>query len=444
MGATKEVTVVVGAGLTGLAAAWRLATSGQRCLLLEQRSTPGGLASTQILDDILFDFGPHFIFPDKLSPGGQLINELITKNEVLSGEFRYAIITNKHDFKMPIKGDILSYPFKYKRQIIANILTGSKSTAPAQSLRYFIESKFGKAYYDEVFKTMIKKKTGREGEDLHVDWYIRPERDFQNSPHTLLHANTKKNRILEPLKTFFSTNRYCYPKKGFGYIADQLFSRYETAGGQSIFECGDIELRYSKNRVTSCRVKETEIPIKNVIWAGSTNTLASLLPGDNKTTLPLVDTLILLLTFNGKRLQSNRYSYTYHPDKDIIFNRAYFPGNIFTKSSPKNKEGVCLEINWFNNIDSMAKGEIIQRALADAERLGFFKKKDLRHSRLIRLKESLPVYSLDYKQQLITQNNIVQKYRNLYAVGRAGGGFFCMSPAAVNQGLQTAEHTLNG
>lgn len=154
----KETTVIVGAGLTGLAAAWKLASEGKDCLLVENRSSPGGLSGSLVLDDIIFDLGPHFIFPDKRSPGGRLLNELLAEGEVFSREFRYAIVTDKHLFKMPIKGDILSYPFKYKKQILSNILSGSKSTAPAQSLRYFIESKFGLAYYDEVFSGMVRKK----------------------------------------------------------------------------------------------------------------------------------------------------------------------------------------------------------------------------------------------------------------------------------------------
>lgn len=442
MSLTKEITVIVGAGLTGLSAAWKLATNGKNCLLLEQRSSPGGLASSLVMDDIIFDLGPHFIFPDKHSPGGRLINDLLAENKVISREFRYAIVTDRHHFKMPIKGDILSYPLKYKKQILSNILTGGKSTAPPQSLCYFIESKFGKAYYDEVFGKMIQKKTGRDGKYLHVDWYIRPERDFRNNRQVMPPAASKMKRILEPLKTFFSTNRYCYPQDGFGSLADRLFSRYQDAGGTALFDCDKIDLVCTENRVVTCRIREREVPVRDIIWTGSSDELTSILPGAEKIVLPRIDTILLLLTFNGKRLQANPYSYTYHPNEDIIFNRVYFPENIFQQTSPANKEGLCLEINWFKGIETMTEEEIVQRALDDVERLDFFRKESLRHCRFIRLKNSLPVYGLDYEEQLTAYNRTTGKYNNLYPVGRTGGTFFCMSPAAVNQGLKTAEHIL--
>jgi len=39
----EKYTVIVGAGLTGLSAAWKLVSEGHKCLLLEQRSTPVAL-----------------------------------------------------------------------------------------------------------------------------------------------------------------------------------------------------------------------------------------------------------------------------------------------------------------------------------------------------------------------------------------------------------------
>lgn len=448
MNTDKKYTVVVGAGLTGLSAAWKLASHGLNCLLLEQDSSPGGMARTLKLDDILFDLGPHFIFSDKNSPGGLLIHDLLAYGNIISREFRYTIITNLHHFKMPIKGDIINYPTRYKKQILLNILTGSKSKAPRTSLMYFIESKFGTLYYQEVFKNMILKKTGMEGHDLHVDWYIRPERDYQNNREILPYSASILKRILQPLKTFFSTNKFCYPKEGFGFLADQLHKKYQSAGGITYFNCGNIDLTYSDNRITSCRLKGNEYPVQDIVWTGSSNGLfSSLSENVYNVTVPQIETIILLLTFEGKRLKTNPYSYTYNTDTNIIFNREYSPENIFQKYSPANKEGLCLEINHFNShekaIESMTDADIVQQALGDVELLGYFKKNNLRHCKLIRLKGSLPVYDLDYEKKLALQNSKLEKFKNLYAVGRTGGAFFCMSPAAVNQGLKTAQFILD-
>lgn len=254
-------------------------------------------------------------------------------------------------------------------------------------------------------------------------------------------------RVLEPLKTFFTTNNYCYPQEGFGVLAERLLKRYKEAGGKTLFNCGEIKLTCSDNHIISCRINDTEIPGQKVIWTGSVDGISTLLPEENKNELQQINTIILLLTFKGKRLRPCPYSYTYHPAPDIIFNRSYSPENIFQELSPANKEGLCLEINGFNwkgkQINSMTKEEITQQALDNIEQLGFFKKDSLRQSKFILLKNSLPIYGLDYEQQLTARNRSIEKFKNLYVVGRSGGAFFCMSPATVNQGLKTAEHILS-
>ncbi len=35
-----------------------------------------------------------------------------------------------------------------------------------------------------------------------------------------------------------------------------------------------------------------------------------------------------------------------------------------------------------------------------------------------------------------------KKYSNIYSIGRTGGYYFCMSPAAVEQGIEMADHLL--
>jgi protoporphyrinogen/coproporphyrinogen III oxidase len=50
--------VVVGAGLSGLAAAWRLERAGAEVTVLEQRAEPGGRVRTETVGDYLVDTGP--------------------------------------------------------------------------------------------------------------------------------------------------------------------------------------------------------------------------------------------------------------------------------------------------------------------------------------------------------------------------------------------------
>lgn len=64
-GTTTYDTVVVGAGVTGLTAALRLAEAGQRVLVLEARDRVGGRLRTETHDGAHFEIGGQWISPDQ-------------------------------------------------------------------------------------------------------------------------------------------------------------------------------------------------------------------------------------------------------------------------------------------------------------------------------------------------------------------------------------------
>ena len=50
---------ILGAGIAGLSAGYKLAKAGYHPLVFEADNTIGGLASSYIYKDCIFDFGPH-------------------------------------------------------------------------------------------------------------------------------------------------------------------------------------------------------------------------------------------------------------------------------------------------------------------------------------------------------------------------------------------------
>ena len=62
---TAHDTIVIGAGATGLTAAWRLAEAGQDVLVLEARDRVGGRLRTERHGDSDFEIGGQWISPDQ-------------------------------------------------------------------------------------------------------------------------------------------------------------------------------------------------------------------------------------------------------------------------------------------------------------------------------------------------------------------------------------------
>lgn len=86
----------------------------------------------------------------------------------------------------------------------------------------------------------------------------------------------------------------------------------------------------------------------------------------------------------------------------------------------------------------MTDTQLVDKCVSDIESAGIFKAANLRKSKVVRLGNSMPLYSLDYETEL--QRNFMEidkKYKNLYSIGRLGGFFFCMTPPPSHRVLSS-------
>lgn len=439
---SSERTVIVGAGVTGLTAAYILQKAGEQCVLLEADERVGGLCKTYILDDIVFDLGPHLFFFNPDFEADQFIFDLLKDEKLINNRFRFAIHAQGRYWRMPfdVFDFLFFYPWRYKREMLQCLLSrGKRVNLDDKSLQAMIAERSGHAYCADVFAPVMAKKALVPCNKLHRDWALRVERDVRNrrvASSGLDRVLSLRNRILTILNP-----RYYYPSRGFEIIAQKLWNRYRQLGGETILKCGHVSFVKEKGRISEVIVKEMSFPVKNVIWTASINALNSLLSAD-VSPIHYGDLLIVLLTYNQQKRVHRPFAYTYHPDDDLIFNRIYYPNNIFKDTAPPDREGICVEACISPEVQKTSDKDIVARVTDDIEKLGLYKKVNLRKYQCFRLKDSMPIYELDYEDRIEQAFGMVRSYENLYSVGRTGGYFFCLTPAAVGQGMKIAGHLL--
>lgn len=92
--------IILGAGITGLITAWKLAQTGREITIIEKSDSVGGLARTYEWDGYYFDNGAHNFFTrDK-----EILDFYLTT-------FPGLLIPRKRNFKLFIFGKLLSFPF---------------------------------------------------------------------------------------------------------------------------------------------------------------------------------------------------------------------------------------------------------------------------------------------------------------------------------------------
>jgi protoporphyrinogen oxidase len=440
----QGTTVLVGSGLAGLTAAALLAESGVNCLLLEKEKTVGGASRSHVLDDIVFDMGPH-IFLRSAQPAEAFMMELLKGERVFKRRFRCAISSKGGLWKFPAGlFDVLRYPWLYKKQMLAGLLKKKSPQPPAAggkavSVEEELADKIGPAFYADVFEKMLVAKTFLTGDKLHLDWIARVDRNVRNRKEPF--APLSRTGILRKfLDVFYQV--YYYPQNGFQVFADKLHARFTRAGGETLLDCGPLHFSADQGRIASVTVRGADYPVEHVVWTGSVNGLNRAL-GSKAAEIRYVKTILVFLTYNREKPVERPYVYVYYPQAGLIFNRVYYPSSIYRECSPPGKEGICLELNYFDELDQVDDKELVRRTVEDVAKAGWFRPGELRCSHVLRLGESIPLYELDYEAKMSEAYRDIHSFENLYSVGRQGGYYFCLSAAAVRQGMKTADHILN-
>src|SRR5262249_9881560 len=146
MGFGKHV-VVVGAGISGLACAYRLKQLGIHCIVLEASPRAGGVIATIRRDGFLFETGPQFPrFPALL---WQLVSDLNLKHEFLAGNkeaSRYILRNGRLEAAPFSPGGLLSTRLlgvSSKWRILTEAFRFSQPPPNEETLAEFVERKFG-------------------------------------------------------------------------------------------------------------------------------------------------------------------------------------------------------------------------------------------------------------------------------------------------------------
>ena len=153
--------MVIGAGITGLACAFRLRQLGMRPLVLEASGKAGGVISTARRNGFLFEAGPQSPrFPQSV---WTLIHELRLEDEFVAGDPRAKryILRNGQLHRAPFSASGLLTTglvgLKAKYLLLSEVFRRACPPAGEESLAEFVRRKFGDEVLDYLVDPFIQR-----------------------------------------------------------------------------------------------------------------------------------------------------------------------------------------------------------------------------------------------------------------------------------------------
>jgi len=454
--------IVIGAGITGLSAAWKLSECGHKAIVIESEGQIGGLAKSVIIDDYILDIGPHSFFSED--------KEVYDKIVGLFKEEKSELPFSKRTVKMYFKGKYVDYPLSVK-----SILFQTGILSPILSTLSFIKS------YIKTSLNSFKKKNDIDEKNLTIEeWainnfgkylflnFFKPytEQFWKLKTSELSHKVIPSSKKLDFAKTLkhLLVKKYLeiskrepgklslvereslpsyYPKKGFGEIAKRIGREVLKNNGEILTNCKAQEIRIGEKSLEIITNKQnficdyviSTIPLNNLIKKFNPKPPDLVL----KCSQELKYLSLVLLYIITKKEDVLNCQYCYFIDRP--YNRISEMNNFSRETSPKSENLLSVEISchYKDETWNLSDQEIYERCIKSIERDELLKKSDVVNFKILRFPSVYPIYKKNYDDNLKEVNKFLDKSKNFYSIGRQGQFYYGDIDQMARFGFDTAD-----
>ncbi len=446
-----DSVVVIGAGPSGLTAAYELSRLGVSPTVVEKRDKVGGIARTETYKGFHFDMGGHRFYT-KAKEVNQMWAEVLG-NEFLRRPRLSRIYYNRKFFAYPIKplNALLGLGFWQSILVVLSYVKWKLLPYPQEeSLEEWVTNRFGKRLFRIFFKTYTEKVWGIPCSELRAEWAAQRIKDLSLKTAVLSMFRKPKRTI----KTLI--NEFNYPRLGPGMMWEAVKQRVEARGGTVRLNTDVVRVRRDGKRILSVVVardgQEDELAGSAFISSMPiTEFIAKLDPPAPEpvcqaaSKLSYRDFLTVCLVVNKPNLFPDNWIYVHDPTVNV--------GRIqnFKNWSPdmvpdQNKTSLGLE--YFctegDNLWTMSDCDLVELGKREVDQIGLARYADVEDGCVFRVEKSYPVYDATYRQHLATVRSFVDGLENFQTIGRNGLHRYNNQDHAMLTGMLAVRNLVRG
>lgn len=424
--------IIIGAGIAGLSAAYKLLEMAYPDVtILEASNCVGGLSRSVIHDDFIYDLGPHQVHTDqevvidflnKLLGNDLIISQKRASQRFFGQYISYPMGLNDILFGLPFSTALTCF-LDFCKQSVRNFFVKQNK----DNFESWVISHFGKKMYDIYFGPYTEKVWGKHPSQLAAS--CAQERiAVQNLLDVLLSAlsrNVVKFRKHYHLPHSPYQRQFYYPKYGIGQIADTMANYITAKGGQIHLTAKAVDVRKNSKGYTVLIDERTQLDAHSIISTIPVNCLKDILNDRRIGGKPSHELRFRSMAFvfiAVKKENLTGYHWIYFPEKDCIYQRVAEFKNFSSAMVPAGYTSVCAEIacDCGDRVWNMEDRDLYEKVILQMETDQYLAKKYVSGYWVYRAKDVYPTFDLAYADKLRVTNNYINKFRNVYSIGRQG------------------------
>lgn len=449
----NKKVLVLGAGITGLSTAWKLAEQGIDVEVIESNNMEiGGLAATVRKEQYLLDYGPHFFLSQK-PEFIEMINSLISDNMIcfkrdaklyFHGRFyAYPLTARNVLFQMPIF-DSASIVFSY---FGTKLLNWKKQKKDSITFEDWAKNNFGNYLYKMFFKPYTEQFWKIPAHKLSPDSMPTNTKISFFKILRLLFVKDVTRSSLSTIERETTLPLY-YPRKGIAQISEAIARKINSLNG-------DIRLGWTIIEVNKQGTGEFIVKADNGkekrIFRGDflvstiplTDFIKNIKPDPPMIVLNSADNLnflsliVMYLVVDEQNILPS--SYMYYVGRP--YNRIAEINKFCSELSPPNENMLAIEISCHREdpVWRSSDEEIFNQCIEYLEKDNIIQRKKVKKMFILKTPNAYPIYRHNYKGYLDRVLDYVGGIENLEIVGRSGRYMYMDMDLCMEKAFDLAE-----
>jgi len=463
----ENCIVVIGAGPSGLATAYKLLKiQSNPVVLIEKNSKPGGLSGSFSWNDCVIDYGPHR-FSTALPEVTKFIQDLLGE-DILELQSKHIVRINGSFYHFPLrftdfkKLSILKFIYHSATSLLKSKIEHIYFKKKLNSFESIIENRFGQFFKNKVIDQMVEKVW--PGDTDVMDSNFAAIRFKVISVFEIIKSTfrlkIKKTKGLNPKVSL-------YPKFGYGQIFDEMLNEMKKNKNFIYFDNSTIiEIKKRQGLNEAIKIEELSLKFGNKIVKLSADnlkivssiplsTLCDLLSIKISRELEIVSLRLYLYLFkNHKTLKARTYIF---PQKDMMLNRIFEQNEYSRDTVPPGYSLLVGDLSFTKgNIKQLPTAQEIYRQLISSGCVQSIQNSKFRLFNFLKVSQEIDVFPVAMESRDIEyaylrpseinseiMKEIQEKIRvvdNLYLIGRFGSGVYYNADFAIASGFKLAEY----
>lgn len=420
------MTIILGAGISGISASYHLNKKGIKNTIFEKDDDWGGLCGNFEINGFRFDKAIHLSFTD---------NKYVKKLFEKSCEYitHTAIPYNYYKgvwLKHPSQNNLEPLKLKEKIEIISDFANNKNKKKNILNYEEWLRAQYGN-YFSENFPIPYTKKY----------WTI----DAKELTTTWVGSRMYQPNIKEVLKGAFE------PKTPNTYYAKEM--RYPKTGGYKSFlnfMRKDCDIKLNKNIIEidtlnnsvyfdDSTIQEYDKLISSIPLPEYQNLIKDMPKKVKEACNNLKYTSIALVSIGLNKLDIPNHLWFYIYDEDILASRCYSPSIKSNDNVPTGCSSFQFEIYFSKNKPlDLCNKELIEHVITSAERLNILERNDIimKDYRILKYGNVIFYHGMEEDRKVIL--NFLRK-RNIQTIGRFGKWDYLWSDQSLITGVNNGK-----